>query len=249
MFAPEVGRQTSNRIVELCKWWSKLRDKTTSCERALIADRANMAILDTGASKTVVGKGNFVSSVKELAPQACVPFGRDSWIRSEVVNGRTPFLISNAFMRKLQCHLDFEKGCLKIPKWQKEITLEIDSKGPYPVDVGELTSECNQTAYQVSDIESSEGQSVEPLTPPTPKSHEPQAPLSTTSLSRTPSTDHGLRPRHDSRGPRGSGEATGLKRASILETYNLDPGYGRYILNRHLSSKSLLSFRSHMDQR
>ena len=42
------------------------------------------------------------------------------------MEGRSPSLISYAFLRKLKCHLDFDKGCLKIPKWQKEISLEVD---------------------------------------------------------------------------------------------------------------------------
>ena len=67
-----------------------------------------------------------------------IPCGKGCWFKVEVVDGRTPFLVSNAFLRKLECQLDFARTVLRIPKWQREIELRVNSKGIYMVDIGEL---------------------------------------------------------------------------------------------------------------
>ena len=46
------------RLVYLCQCWGRSRDGD-DCERALLVERAEAAILDTGASRTVVTKDNF----------------------------------------------------------------------------------------------------------------------------------------------------------------------------------------------
>ena len=144
--------QQPNRFMALCKRCGKLRDEPPTCERAFVADPAEVAILDAGASKTVFAKENFKRFAAQLAPglrkhtktvkssavfrfgnnrtlpsvfAACIPFGEGQWFRVEVVDGRTPFLLANAFLRKLKCQLDFIRGKLKIPKWQHEISLEV----------------------------------------------------------------------------------------------------------------------------
>ena len=57
-FVSDTREHAQNPIVQLCKRWGKLREADHECDMALIVDRAEVAVLDTGASKTVVGKEN-----------------------------------------------------------------------------------------------------------------------------------------------------------------------------------------------
>ena len=163
----------SNRLLQLCRKWGKLRDATECWDRALIAERAEVAILDTGASRTVVGKENFKRFTAQLpewirrkirmsassvvfrfgnnATQpsiqtAHVPFGQKQWFPVEIVAGQTPFLLSNAFLRQLQCKLDFKDGTLWIPKWQKKIPLTVGNRGLYLVDIPKLLDLSSEVA-------------------------------------------------------------------------------------------------------
>ena len=167
-FVPQIrsGSDPSRNIVQLCQRWGKLRAEEAQCERACLAtERVEMAILDTGASKTVVGRENFRTAISQLDPNlrqqirttksqtvfrfgnngtlpslftAWVPFGKGQWFRIEVVAGHTPFLISNAFLRMMRCELDFSKNDLRIPEWQKTLKLEVNGKGLYQVSLRDL---------------------------------------------------------------------------------------------------------------
>ena len=54
------------RLVYLCQRWGRPRD-VDDFERALLVERSEAAILDTGASRTGVGKDNFQRFTDHLA--------------------------------------------------------------------------------------------------------------------------------------------------------------------------------------
>ena len=174
----ESLRLNGQRLISLCVQRGKLRAEAFSCERACFVDRAELAILDTGASRTVVGKDGFRRFTEQLPPQirrsirtmrsktvfrfgnngtlpslfaACIPFDGKCWMKVEVVDGRTPFLLSNALLRQLGCHLDFQKGRLWIPEGSREVKLTTDAKGLYLVDVRELLRGGPETVCTVRD--------------------------------------------------------------------------------------------------
>ena len=67
-----------------------------------------------------------------------VPLRMGGWFRIEVVEGKTPFLLSNIFLRKIKGQLDFEQDVLRIPRWQHEVQLVVDNKGLCLIDMVEL---------------------------------------------------------------------------------------------------------------
>ena len=146
---------------KLRRAWNKLRGNDEHPEQAMFVGRAETAILDTGASKTVAGQVNFDRFVQQLsksvrdrihkAPSgtvfrfgnngtlpslyaAFVPFGK-KWFKIEVVAGQTPFLLSNAVMRQMKCQLNFEEDTLWIPEYHRSLKLSVGVKGLYHVDV------------------------------------------------------------------------------------------------------------------
>ena len=174
----ESLRLNGQRLISFCVQRGKLRAEAFSCERAYFVDRAELAILDTGASRTVVGKDGFRRFTEQLPPQirrsirtmrsktvfrfgnngtlpslfaACIPFDGKCWMKVEVVDGKTPFLLSNALLRQLGCHLDFQKGRLWIPEGSREVKLATDAKGLYLVDVRDLLRGGPETVCTVRD--------------------------------------------------------------------------------------------------
>ena len=132
--AHDMSESSRDLICKLRKCWDRLRGKDDCSEQALFVGRPETAILDTGASKTVVGQVHFELFMKQLSQSlrsrirkspsatvfrfgnngtlpslysAYVPFG-SKWFRMEVVAGQTPFLLSNSVMRQMKCKLDFE---------------------------------------------------------------------------------------------------------------------------------------------
>ena len=164
-FSCDVLPKTQNPIVQLCRRWGKLRDAASESAEALVVGRTEVAVVDTGASKTVVGKDNLKRFTDQLSPELMagirssksqtvfrfgnngtlpslfpvyIPLRSGGWFRIEVVEGKTPFLLSNSFLRKIKGQIDFEQDVLRIPRWQQEIKLTVDGKGLYLVDMVEL---------------------------------------------------------------------------------------------------------------
>ena len=109
------------------------------------------AIIDTGASRTIIGEdrvaglmGSFSQKVREgvLRTKSKVTFkfgnsgtlqsshallfprAKAGWIRVEVVPGRTPFLISNALLKKLGAVIDVGESCMYLKGVNKNILLK-----------------------------------------------------------------------------------------------------------------------------
>ena len=132
-------------------------------------------IVDTGASKTVIGQHR-VQPLLETLPLGVrqrvqwrtsatvfrfgnndtlksvgalfIPFGR-SWFRIEVVSGKTPFLISNACLRALSASLCTAENCLRIPAWNAQIQLTCNSKGLFLLELGDLIALAEQHSLEV----------------------------------------------------------------------------------------------------
>ena len=108
-----------------------------SLEPILFVDQGVSAILDTGASKSVIGKERLEQLVSHL-PREIVkkmswqksetvfrfgnngtlsslgsvffPFG-PRWLKIEVVEGTTPFLLSNAFLKSVEADICTSSSC------------------------------------------------------------------------------------------------------------------------------------------
>ena len=291
-----------NSLVMLCRKWGKLRDRSAEEARVLTAslddNQVRCAILDTGASRTVIGKAFAQQFASQLAPgirerirtgksQTVFRFGNNGvlpsvfamfvplnkgWFRVEVVEGKTPFLLSNAFLRKIGGVLDFEQGVLRIPRWQRQVELVLDRKGLYKVDMVRLLDglECQQ-----SDRES-ESESIwhAPTTDDRPNVTAAASDLDL-ACANSPSSpepeQHGPFHRSRSRQPPGQNltisytmdevsRPEGInslrewgnyvsqegkhKDKTFLEIFQQDRDYGKFIKNRRLTSKSLQSYRS-----
>ena len=123
-------------------------------------------IIDTGASKSVIGK-NKVRALLNSLPASIraqsywrssqtvfrfgngqtltsvgalyLPFG-SQWMRLEVVDGRTPFLLSNAFLRALGADVSSSEQAVILPRLGLRIPLQRDAKGLYQVELADVLS-------------------------------------------------------------------------------------------------------------
>ena len=125
---------------------------------------SSLAILDTGASKTVIGKKRvaaFLSSLPQKVRDRVhwrgsntvfrfgnngtlksvgvlfLPFG-ERWMRIEVVGGETPFLLSNAFIRSLSADILSSTCQLWFPDLRQGVQLKMNGKGLYLVDLSQI---------------------------------------------------------------------------------------------------------------
>eukprot|EP00435_Cladocopium_sp_Y103_P051301 s650_g15.t2 len=121
-------------------------------------------IIDTGASKSVIGEKRVSDLLATLKPEhrslvkwqnsetvfrfgnngtlkslgaVFIPFG-SKWFRVEVVQGWTPFLISNAFLSFLGADLLVSQSVLRVSAWCLDVKLHRNSKGLFTVCLTEL---------------------------------------------------------------------------------------------------------------
>ncbi|CAE7434679.1 unnamed protein product [Symbiodinium pilosum] len=249
----DQGRQLENdpEIVDQLPW--------NVVDRALVVERAELAILDTGASKTVIGKDNFETFVSQLPVHvrrqikradsqvvfrfgntgvlpslgsAYVPYGK-KWFKIEIVKGKTPFLLSNPVMRQLRGQLNFDTNTLWIPELGKSLGLTLNSKGLYLVDIRELLgigTDFENALETHHDDRSTNAAVPAQLSPQHPLGVDPLVALrSSWQLQRT-SWIRNL----DGR----------FKGKAFLETVDNHPEHVRYIINRRVTAKSLVSFQN-----
>ena len=86
-------------------------------------------------SETVFRFGNN-GTLKSLGA-LYIPFG-SKWLRIEVVQGWTPFLISNAFLSAVGADLLISQSVLRVSSWDSDVTLCRNSKGLFTVRLTEL---------------------------------------------------------------------------------------------------------------
>ena len=141
------------------------------------ATHGTMAILDSGASKTVVGSNQLSSLLQNFEPSLrsqlrrspcsitfrfgnqgtlqskealIVPLGQLQ-LRIAIVPGDTPFLLSNTLLRALQAKVDCVGHVLESPLLVQPVRLQLSSKGLFMVDLNELATQACQ-ALQVQRV-------------------------------------------------------------------------------------------------
>ena len=140
-----------------------------------IATTGSEGVLDTGASRTVVGSNRVPSILKGLDAEVragvrktasevvfkfgnsgtlkskhalLLPTSESTWVRVEVIPGDTPLLISNRLLHELDAVIHVRKGYLQLP--DKRVPLRKDAKGLSVVDLSALlcttSADCLQAA-------------------------------------------------------------------------------------------------------
>lgn len=135
---------------------------------------ANFGILDTGATKTVIGSHWIKDLLNSLNPKVrkkvgrcgcniTFRFGNLSTLESQqalviplgrlrlkiaVVPGKTPFLISNTLARALKAQIDTDQHKLHSPLLKQSVKLHLTPKGLFLIDVNQLAmqAECQDMA-------------------------------------------------------------------------------------------------------
>ena len=138
---------------------------TASAEaETCFATHDTWGIVDTGATKTVMGSShvkeflaglpqNIRKCVRRSSSNVVFRFGNQGtlkanhamvvpvcgmWLKISVVEGSTPFLISNTLLRALGAMIDTANHQLVIPKHQTQIPLQLSPKGLYLIDMNKL---------------------------------------------------------------------------------------------------------------
>ena len=136
----------------------------TRFEPMFFVDHGSTAILDTGASKSVIGKKRLEQLMatlpdvfaKKIAWQKSntifrfgnngtlaslgavfIPFG-ERWLKLEVVDGATPFLLSNAFLKAVAADICTSKQVLCMFHGRVSVPLAMSEKGVFLVDLVEI---------------------------------------------------------------------------------------------------------------
>ena len=131
---------------------------------AFFATHDTHGILDTGATKTVIGSVHVKEFLDGLQPEIkkhvmrcpcniVFRFGNQGTLKAShaivvpvcgmrlkiaVVQGATPFLISNTLLRALGALMDTQNHELVLPKQQAKISLQLSPKGLYLLDMNQL---------------------------------------------------------------------------------------------------------------
>ena len=138
-------------------------------EPALYATTGAFGILDSGATKTVMGSQLLSDFLRNLQPrvrqqvkrckcEVTFKFGNQGTLDSQhalvipigklglkiaIVPGSTPLLLSNTLLRTLKATLDIEKQVLLSPFLGEPIRLNLNNRGLFLVDVNELSMASN----------------------------------------------------------------------------------------------------------
>ena len=123
-------------------------------------------IIDTGASKTVIGQRKIKALVESMPLEIqkqmnwkksetmfrfgnnavlpsvgalYLPFGK-RWMRIEVVEGDTPFLLSNSFLRSIDADVCIRNSSLRLNQLGIEVPLTVNQKGLFMVQLAEVIS-------------------------------------------------------------------------------------------------------------
>lgn len=143
--------------------------KAANCpgENILLASacsKGTSGVLDTGATKTVIGSDHVKELIEQFDPsirqqlkrskcQITFRFGNQATLEATtalvvpigklllqiaVVPGGTPFLISNSLIRVLKCCIDVERREIRSPVLDQPISLELTPKGLFLIDINQL---------------------------------------------------------------------------------------------------------------
>eukprot|EP00435_Cladocopium_sp_Y103_P014769 s1455_g3.t1 len=133
-------------------------------ELAMFSSHETFGILDTGATKSVIGSDLIPDLIKGLNPKIrqrlsrckcsvtfrfgnqgtldsnsalVIPIG-NLGLKISIVQGQTPLLLSNTLLRTLKAQVDIAKQCLQSPLLKKPIKLHLNSRGLFLLDVNDL---------------------------------------------------------------------------------------------------------------
>ena len=139
-------------------------------------------IIDTGASKSVIGQRRVKRLIESLpkAVQDRVQWGKsetvfrfgnngvlssvgalylpigDRWMRLEVVNGETPFLLSNAFLKSTAADVSSGNGELIFRELGCRVPLKTNPKGLFTVELSEVLQVFSKTSQKDWNVKSCE---------------------------------------------------------------------------------------------
>ena len=134
--------------------------------------RDALGIVDTGATKTVIGGGFVANLLAALKPevrkqvQRCrcsvvFRFGNPGTLESQralvvpigplklkiaIVPGRTPFLLSNTLLRAIGATVDISGEVIKSTLLKRNIPIQLNAKGLFLVDLNDLITPASQDA-------------------------------------------------------------------------------------------------------
>ena len=144
--------------------WNFSSTELVRDELALFATHGTNGILDTGATKSVVGSALVPDLLRQLHPKVreqvkrcqcsvTFRFGNQGTLESEhaivipignlglkiaIVKGQTPLLLSNTLLRTLKAQIDIERQRLCSPVLNQSVQLQLNSRGLFLVDLNEL---------------------------------------------------------------------------------------------------------------
>jgi hypothetical protein len=150
------------------------RTKGVGSETILSAEVGCPGIIDTGASKSVIGQRRVKRLIESLpkAVQDRVRWGKsetvfrfgnngvlssvgalylpigDRWMRLEVVNGETPFLLSNAFLKSTAADVSSGNGELIFRELGCRVPLKTNPKGLFTVELSEVLQVFSKTSQK-----------------------------------------------------------------------------------------------------
>lgn len=163
----------SRRLTLGLDWAFRKRFRPENPEEVLLGTSVGCpAIVDTGASKTVIGRAK-VKALVESFPESIrhgihwrgsktvfrfgnnetlasvgalyVPLGNlKRWMRIEVVSGNTPFLLSNAFLKAFAADVSTSTQELIFPTYGFRVPLTCNTKGLYLVELAEIVEAMSQ---------------------------------------------------------------------------------------------------------
>ena len=157
----ELGCSTETPCAEVRNSLSPMSVEAKSHADVCFSTHDTWGILDTGATKTVIGSQHVANFLQNIRPevksqiQRCscdivFRFGNQGTLKSTqamvvpvcgmllkvaVVPGATPFLISNTLIRALGAMIDTEKNELVLNRHQARIPLLLSNKGLYLLDM------------------------------------------------------------------------------------------------------------------
>ena len=163
-------KQTLKRGVKDLTLGKRVRSDSPPLEPVFFVDHGSVAILDTGAGKSVIGKRRLEQLITSLPQEFArkiswqksetifrfgnngtlaslgavfMPFGK-GWLKIEVVDGTTPFLLSNAFLKAVSADICTSKRLLCMFHGKVSVPLTVSSKGLFLVDLLQILKHANQ---------------------------------------------------------------------------------------------------------
>ena len=156
------------------------QSKSDSIEElpSLFASVGTTGVVDLGASQTVIGSeqvsellNNLPSEIQRQARKTkcnlIFKFGnhqtlpskvalllplQGTWIRIAIVEGRTPFLLSSSFLKRVQAVIDTEKGTLWSKRLNRNLHMTQTNKNLFLLDINQLWE--SPTSKQCSEPDS-----------------------------------------------------------------------------------------------